>query len=182
MPHRAEPARLNELPCVLEMLSAALLRPDLHRELRVAILGRHHGLAVFDVVGRRFLEVHVLAGLKRKEGDQRMPMIGGGVDDRVDGLVLENPSEVLFDSRRGFETLFLHFGKSPVAHGAVAVAQGDHIELLRTGEGRRHLVAAIPAANDARTNPVAILPASSEGMWGRRNGRQAGCGSKKNTA
>src|SRR5438093_13350458 len=55
---------------------------------------RHHLLSFPEVVGKRLLDIHVLAGLTGPNRRQRMPVIGQGDDHRVDGFVVENSAEV----------------------------------------------------------------------------------------
>src|SRR5213083_1535403 len=59
---------------------------------------RHHLLSFPKIVGKRFLDINVLAGLTGPNRRQRMPMIGQADDHRVDGFVVENSAEVAVSS------------------------------------------------------------------------------------
>ena len=49
---------------------------------------------LLDAVGQRLLAIDVLAGLAGQDGDDRVPVVGRGDDDRVDVLAIEDLAEV----------------------------------------------------------------------------------------
>src|SRR5438552_17800417 len=59
---------------------------------------RHHLLSFPELVGKRLLNINVLAGLTGPNCRQRMPVIGQSDDHRVDGFVVENPAKVAVSS------------------------------------------------------------------------------------
>ena len=60
-----------------------------------------HVLAFVDREGERLFAVNILLRFGRADIDQRMPMIGRGIDDDVDIVALENLSAIARGERRG---------------------------------------------------------------------------------
>src|SRR5207249_2063647 len=76
--------------------TAAALRAQLDHAVVLAG-GLDHAPAFAEVVAGRLFHVDVLAGLAGPDRGQRVPVVGRGHDDRVEGLVLQDPAQVLFD-------------------------------------------------------------------------------------
>src|SRR5262249_42303235 len=94
----ADPAVADQLAGLPEARVAALLAAGLEDALGVAPR-RDEALALVDRQRERLLAVDVLARLEGGEVDQRVPVVGGAVDDDMDVLALQQLTEVLVDRR-----------------------------------------------------------------------------------
>ena len=101
----------------------ARLRAGLHDAVKLA--GHLDDPATFpNVVGDRLLDIHILAGLHRPDGSERVPMVRRRKADDVNILVLQQLADVAI----GFNLLaqvlvFLHLA---VKDGLVHVAKRNH--------------------------------------------------------
>ncbi len=95
----------------------------------VVLGGRLHHFAAFpDVVGARFLHVHVFAGLAGHNGSKGMPVVGGGNADGVYFLVVEHLAQILL-RLYFFPVLFLKLARPFLQDHIVRVAQGHHLHV-----------------------------------------------------
>ncbi len=110
----------------------------------VIFLRRRHELPALENVMRAgLLAVHVLAGLARPDTDQRVPVVGRGDRDGVDGLVLEEFPDV---GERGWLLLAGadHFVEPFVQDILIHVAQGGDLD-VRHGRIFTNMAIALPA-------------------------------------
>ena len=169
----ADEAVLEQLDALLEPRIAAKLGAVLDDAV-VFFRGLDHLEAFIDVVGHWFLDVHVLAGLARPDGGERMPVVGRGGRNRVDVLVVEDlpdigigfglrevvPAEILFHAA--------------VEQGGVDVAQPGHLGLADRAE---RLDVALPAAVDAHDTHVDAVIGAEYAPFRHRSGHDhRGCG------
>ena len=92
-------ARLDELTPGQIMGRDTAMGPDLNNPASIAS-GGHHGASFENRVPYRFLYIDIGTGFDRSNRDQRMPVIGCGVDDDL-GLFL-------FDQ---FPKILIHLGR-----------------------------------------------------------------------
>ncbi len=114
---------MHELHVANQCRIGAILRAVLDDAF--VLLRRSHELAAFiNVVGKRLLDINILAGLASPDGSQRMPVVGGGNGDGVNVLVLERFADVLVGPgpfALGFLDGFCAF----LEHVGIHVAQRD---------------------------------------------------------
>ncbi len=106
------------------MEPAALLCAHLH-DAFVAPRGRDHPFAFVDEKGHGLLDVDVLAGGAGEDGHERVPMIGGGNNDRLQVLVLVHLAKVAIAFGLGAE-----FFKALFEARLMGVAHGSHVHVL----------------------------------------------------
>ena len=90
----------------------------------VVLLRRGHELAALeDIMGTRLLAVHVLARLAGPNADERVPVVGRGDGDGVDGFVFEQLADVgeaggaLLAGAFDFVQAHVEDGLIDIAHG-----------------------------------------------------------------
>src|SRR4051794_19026222 len=71
----------------------AILGPDLDHAV-IFFRRSHHLLPFPEIMGKRLFNVNVLAGLTRPDRRERMPMVGQGDHDGIDGLVIHHLAQV----------------------------------------------------------------------------------------
>ncbi len=159
-----EPAGLEIFAFGLKVMDAgALLHPNLAHPF-IDARGLDDGRPFFDCARQRLLDIDVFAGVKRVDGNARMPVIGSGDQDGVDPFIVEQLAVIAERSRvRGLlagavDMLAVNIADRRDMHRGVehklrhvvrtAVAHPDHPELDRVvraeypriggrGEGRR---------------------------------------------
>ena len=80
-----------------EVIPAALLRADLHHEVRVPVVGVEHHVDARDVVRNRLLDVDVLAGGQCVHRDLGVREVGRADEHRVDVVAVEHTTIVADD-------------------------------------------------------------------------------------
>src|SRR5262245_9948930 len=102
----------------------AVLRADLHHAV---VFARRfdHSAAFPDIVRWRLLDIDVLTGLAGTDRSRRVPVIGSGDDNGVDGLVVEDAAH-LFD---GLGRLPL-----PTSDGLGGPGQAFFVQVANTGD------------------------------------------------
>ena len=88
-----QPPAADEIDGRLKVAAAALLQARLDHAA-VPPGGGHHLLAFPDVVRDRFFDVNVFSRLARQNGHRRVPMVGRGDHDGIDGSIVEDSAEV----------------------------------------------------------------------------------------
>jgi hypothetical protein len=73
--------------------SGSLLRANLH-DVPVPASDIDHPSTLAHEQGERLLDVHVLSGGARQHRLQRVPVVRGGNNDRLNRLVVEQPAEI----------------------------------------------------------------------------------------
>ena len=119
------------------------------------------------------LDVDVLAGVARQDGGRGVPVVGGGDDDRVDGLVVENFAQVLRLLRR----IALHLVHVVVrlAHAAlVHVAHPGHLHAGEIDERAEQVRPLAAGADDPQHD--FLVRAGRPGPGGAGPGRRRGAG------
>ena len=101
----ADPAALDQLARLLDVGHAPLLHADLH-DLPVPILGLDDRRAFGEIVGQRFLDVDVLAGVAGIDRHRHVPVVGAADQDGVDVLAVEDLAIVLGGEGLGIGELF----------------------------------------------------------------------------
>ena len=134
--------------------AAPALHADLHHPARLA--GRlDHQPPLADVVRAGLLDVDVLAGLAGQDRGRPVPVVGGRDPDGVDGLVVEDPAEVLDDPGRLAGRL-RPVGRLPGPR-LVNVAGVGEVDVVPRDEGpdvaRPHLAAADHGDRQAAVRP-----------------------------
>ena len=129
----AEEALADDLGRLLEVEVGALPEPHLDDPL-VLPGGGEHRLALLDRHRDRLLDEDVLPRLAGHDHRQGVPVVRCGVDDDVDRLVVEEPSEVGVDDRAfaGLGLALLEVRREHVAHGGDLGAVG--LERLQVGD------------------------------------------------
>ncbi len=136
----------------------------------VVFAGRRHDLAGFeDVMRARLFDVDILAGLAGPDRSERVPVVGGGQGDGVDGLVLEQLAVVGVGSR-ALLGLFLDLLGPFLEHGFVHVAQCRHLGVRKLGIAVD--MGAAAAANAHAGHADSIVGASQRAGTKRRAGRR----------
>ena len=123
-------------------------------------------------VGRRLLDVHVLAGLHRPDGGERVPVIGDRDDDRVDVLVVERAAEVLDESGLERRDLREHLLVVDARFGEVRVdvAQRLDLDVLQLREASLERIALSANADAGRDD--AIVRSENAVADARRRGKR----------
>jgi len=162
---------------------APVHRPDLHH-LVVAGSGFHHLPPFPHGVRRRLFDVHVLARHQAPDGRERVPVIGGGDDDGVDILVVEDTVEILDEpglvARHVLQRGIVDALGSEIG---VDVAEGLDLDLVQLCETALHAVSlaananagdndAVVRAEDATAHRRRCLQAAAEQVTADRD---AGC-------
>ena len=124
----AERARLDDLDGLLEVQPRSLLRADLHDAV---VLARRvdHRAAFLDVVRDRLLDVDVLARLAGHDHRDRVPVIDGRDDHRVEVVALDDAPEVGLHRRGAARLLLGHLLRAPAVH-VPHVAHGDDLHVV----------------------------------------------------
>jgi hypothetical protein len=94
----------------------------------------HQLLALVDRQGQRLLQVHVLAASHRLDGDEGVPVVGGGDGDGLDVAVLQQAAVVL-EPAHFPEAVHPHLLAGTVEVAAVHVAGGDVLDVPTEGAG-----------------------------------------------
>ena len=115
-------------------------------DLAVFLRGLDNAPAFADVVADRLLDIDVLAALQTPDGGQGVPVVGGGDGDDVDGLIVHDAAEVLFEARR-LALLLLDMLHGRRDDGAVAIANGGDDAAVFVGE-IVHMAHAAPVDTD----------------------------------
>src|SRR5262245_58913699 len=89
----ADLAALDLLDGLAHAGGAAALRPHLEALPRAA-RRLHHQPPLADIVARWLLDVDVLPRLEGEDRRRSVPVVGGGDEDRIDGAVIEDLSQV----------------------------------------------------------------------------------------
>src|SRR5207248_6277536 len=120
----------------------------------VVLAGRlDNAPALADVVADGLFDVDVLAGLHGPDRGQRVPVVGRGDADDVDGLVVEDAAQVFLVLGR--EALGLLGGTHrPLDDGLVHVADRGHDAVVPAGEAADVAAAAAVDADDRDAEPV----------------------------
>ena len=126
------------------VLGAVFLLPHLYHAA-VALLGSHHGVALGNAVGGRFLHIHVFSCGAGVGHDEAVPVVGGADDDGIDVFVVQHLAVVAV--LPGADTpVLLGVGGALVEDLLVHVAQGHqpHTGILEHGGevGPPHVAAA----------------------------------------
>lgn len=124
--------------------------------------GLDHAAAFDDVMAGRFFGVDVLAGLAGEDCDQGVPVVGGGVDDGVDGFVVQEASEI-FLGAGGFAGDFFDGLEGLGEHGVVDIAEGDDLDGFVAGEFVGEFGASVAEADDGDAYAVV---GGGEGRFG----------------
>ena len=143
---------------------AKLLHRTLHRAglQHAPVRGHriHQRDRLVDVVGQRLLAIDVLAGFQRRDGGNRVPVIGRGDAHRVDVLAREHVPEIVVCGtvrRTGIGMLGVvsvdHFLRGGAA-GGVDVAHGDHPADLAAQKRAEQVPALFAHADEAHDEPV----------------------------
>jgi hypothetical protein len=108
---------------------AAVLRSVLHDP--IVFPGRRYDLLpLIDAVGHRLLDIHVLSGLARPNGRQRVPMVRCRDSDCIDVFILQRLSNIFVCFWRF--TLFVgHELCAILQYGRIDVAQCHILRLIR---------------------------------------------------
>lgn len=140
-----------------------------------------------DVVRDGLFDVHVLAGLHRQDRDQRVPVVGRGGRDAVDGGIIEGLAEVL-DELRLAALLCGDFFLPLAADGLVDITDVTDLDVVASNKGTdvavplsantndREAELFVAAAADRRRFRVQVMHA------GRCNGGPGGGRFKEITA
>ena len=171
----ADLARLAVLDESVGVGTAPGLGPHLHHPI-VPACCLHHEAALTDVVGDGLFHVDILAGFTAENGSGSMPMEGGGDDDRVHRLVVQNPPDVLLHLG-AFPLGFLRDLESGPHHVLVHVADVGQIHVGHLAEIPGQYRAAAPDAHHGHSHLVVgrdPLAAAQTGCSGRSNRRPAG--------
>ena len=139
----------------------------LHHPLMLAG-GLDHPSTFENIVGNRFLDVNILAGLDGPNGTQGMPMIRGGDAHGIDRFVFEKLANV-FDPDRLFASLFFGcFIAATLAGSFVAIADmGDDRAALA---GKAVDVGLAPAARTDDCDLNRIVGTDRWGLLSRLSG------------
>ncbi len=109
-------------------LAGAAVRAVLHNP--VVLLDGAQQLPAFPpVVGERLFDVDVFARLAAPDGLQRMPVVGRGNGNRVNGFVLEQLAQV-DEPRRPLDPHLLDFRQALVQDVLIHVAEGGQFHVL----------------------------------------------------
>ena len=138
---------------------AKLFRGTLHaaglEDAFVFANGVHHGARFVDGLAEGLLAINVLAGFRRGDGNQRMPMVGRGDHDSVDVFAREEFAEILvsvatFGARGGcfLRVMLIDSFPGELAAGGIDVTYGNHARVFRS-QMPAHQAAALSADTDA---------------------------------
>ena len=109
-------------------LAGAAVRAVLHNP--VVLLDGAQQLPAFPpVVGERLFDVDVFARLAAPDGLQRMPVVGRGDGNRVNGLVIQQLAQV-DESRRPLDSHLLDFAQPLVQDVLIHVAESGDFHVL----------------------------------------------------
>ncbi len=141
----AEPIVPHQLAGQAETRVAALLAAGLENSFR-GLHGGHQPLAFVDSEGERLLAVDILAGFEGGEINQSVPVVRGGIEDRVNIFLLEQLAKILID-----------FGAAQVMRGfvgmfAIDIADGHRVS--KTGGQFGDALSFAAAANESEIRPV----------------------------
>src|SRR5207249_4129711 len=113
--------------------------------------GRLNDLAALpDVMGDGLLDIDVFACLNGPDGRQRMPVVGRGDGDHVDGFILQQLSDVgetVHAGGLGGEAF-----DAAIENVTVHIAQGGHPNVLEGGESADVVGAAAMKADDGHAD------------------------------
>lgn len=158
-------------------VAAAVLRAVLHDT--VVLLGRFDALATFEhVVANRLFNIHILAGLAGPNGNQRVPVIGGGNGDRVEVFVFECFAHIFHRGGTVAAPLF-DIDRATIVQIAIGIDEIGDLHPFAPGEFANVRAAAAVDAGDADANHV-IRPADLPGGFGAGDGeeRERGAGGR----
>jgi len=179
----ADDAIAHQLGGDAELLHRTLHGAGLEHALVAAGRGGD-GERLVDVVRQRLLAIHVLSVRHRADGDERVPVVGRGDADRVDGRILRDLPEIV-DRLAVRVAIFLvdHLLRI-LAPGLVHVAHRNDLDAV-IGEEAAHQSAALRAhPNKAHHDLVRgrrVRAPDAGGKDERRGGRRCG-GLEKTTA
>ena len=152
------------------MRDAPHLRAHLHHPL-ILPGGIAHELTLVDGVGKRLLDVYVLAGLAREHGQAGVPVVRGGDDKAVDVLIVEYPAELFSGSGR-LLLRFFQFRTDLVENRLVDVTKG--LDLSALLDGPHGVVAALVAPTYQREHNLLIGAARAWIQIQERSGCESG--------
>ena len=142
----SDAAVAHELAGEAETLRAALLRAGLQDDL-VFAHGADHLPALVDRQRERLFGIHVLAGFRRGDVDQRVPVVGRGVDDHVNVLPRQQPAEIgIARGRLALDGEFFHGARDV---GGIDIAHREHLAVAARVDGVARALAAAADQRDA---------------------------------
>ena len=103
----------------------------------------HQQLALARVVAARLLDVDVLAGGAGQDRGRRVPVVAGGDDEDVDGLVVEDAAKIGDHPRRAVADL-LHRRGRPLRPSLIEIANISDLDPRLALKGCRQAQAPAP--------------------------------------
>jgi hypothetical protein len=139
--------------------------------------GVDHLSAFPDGVADGFFDIDIFAGFAAPDGEQGVPVVGGGDDDGVDILAVEEVADILvtLDLVGALEVVFsVGFLDAVFEDFAVGIAESDDLDI---GDGLEVLDMGIAAATDTDdADPDLVIGAAALGEQVGEVG-ECGCGS-----
>ena len=173
----AEPARLNRLVQSGDLLVAAALRAVLDHDA-VALLRGDRRTALGDVVTHRFLDVDVFARLGAPDRHKRVPVVGRGDGDRVEGRVFERTAKIGEAIRGEFVArFFLQAGERPIEDFLVGIDEIGDLDILLLGPAGDVGFAAAVETDDGDAQP--IVGPDGAGIGRSAAGEKRGAGGER---
>lgn len=138
----------HELFGVLIVNAASLLRAHLDDAV-VAVSSVRHPAALAHEKRHGLFNIYVLARLASEDGNQRVPVVGGGNNDRLNVLIVQKAAEVAIAFR-----LRPAHGDALAHSRLITVGEGDNIHIRLIFEIVNVLVADESKADEADLHAV----------------------------
>ena len=167
----AQDAAVDDLLGLGEMIPASLLRADLD-DLFALLIGVEHRVEPHDRVGRRLLDIDVLARRDRIDGLLRVPVVGRRDEDRIDVLAVEDAAMVADHVELEGLPRRVH---PLIELGLVDFRGGQELAVGMARERVEHAAATVPTADDRHPH-AAICALYAEQRLCRRHRQRRGRG------